>query len=235
MALPRPERPEYSTTIPSSGKKIKYQPFTVREEKTLVLAAESQDPDEIANAVGNCIKNCVTSPSDLNINELALFDIEYLFLKTRAKSVGEKIELSLTDPDDETFTTKVSINVDKINVVRDKGHTDLIDIGGDIQVKMRYPDINFFTKGLDLQSVDSGSEIIAECISSIVCGEEVYARADMAQGEIEEWVSALSTEQFRKIMNFFLTMPKLSHTIKSKNTVTGNDFSVTLEGLSDFF
>lgn len=235
MALPRPERPEYSTTIPSSGKKIRYQPFTVREEKILVLAAESKDPDEISNAVTNCIKNCVTSPVDLNINELALFDIEYLFLKTRAKSVGEKIELTLTDPDDVTFSTNVSINVDKINVTRDKNHTDIIDIGGDIQVKMNYPDINFFTRGLDLGSVESGVEIISTCLSSIIHGDEVYVRGDMSVSEVDDWVSSLSTDQFNKIMNFFFTMPKLSHTLKTKNTNTGKEFSITLEGLSDFF
>jgi hypothetical protein len=234
MALPRPTRPEYSTTIPSTGKKIKYQPFTVREEKILVLAAESQDSDEITNAVTNCIKNCVTSPADININELALFDIEYLFLKCRAKSVGEKLTVRITDPMDETFIKDHEINIDKIQVIRDKSHTDLIDIEG-IFVKMSYPDITFFTQGIDLNSIESNIEMISRCIRSITQDEEVYARDDMEEGELLEWLEGLSKEQFTKITEFFVTMPKLSHTIKIRNTNTDKDFEITLEGLSDFF
>ena len=234
MALPRPTRPEYSTTIPSTGKKIKYQPFTVREEKILVLAAESQDSDEIGNAVSNCIKNCITTPADLDISELALFDIEYLFLKCRAKSVGEKLSVNITDPDDETFVKDHEINIDKIQVIKDKNHTDLIDIG-DIYVKMGYPDISVFTEGLDLNSIEANIDLVCRCIRSITQGEEVYARDDMEEGELNEWLEGLSKEQFTKISNFFVTMPKLSHTIKMRNTNTGKDFEITLEGLSDFF
>ena len=234
MALPRPTRPEYSTTIPSNGKKIKYQPFTVREEKILVLAAESQDSDEITNAVTNCIKNCVSSPADININELALFDIEYLFLKCRAKSVGEKLTVRITDPMDETFVKDHEINIDKIQVIRDKSHTDLIDIDG-IFVKMGYPDITFFTQGIDLNSIESNIDMISRCIRSITQDEEVYARDDMEEGELSEWLEGLSNEQFKKISEFFVTMPKLSHTIKIRNTNTDKDFEITLEGLSDFF
>ena len=234
MALPRPTRPEYSTTIPSSGKKIKYQPFTVREEKILVLAAESQDSDEITNAVTNCIKNCVTSPADINVNELALFDIEYLFLKCRAKSVGEKLTVRVVDPSDETFVKDHEINIDKIQVIKEKNHTDLIDID-DIFVKMSYPDINFFTEGLNFDSIESNIDLVSRCIRSITQDEEVYARDDMEEGELIEWLESLSKEQFTKITNFFVTMPKLSHTIKIRNTNTGNDFEITLEGLSDFF
>ena len=234
MALPRPTRPEYSTTIPSTGKKIKYQPFTVREEKILVLAAESQDSDEITNAVTNCIKNCVSSPADININELALFDIEYLFLKCRAKSVGEKLTVRITDPMDETFVKDHEINIDKIQVIRDKSHTDLIDIDG-IFVKMGYPDITFFTQGIDLNSIESNIDMISRCIRSITQDEEVYARDDMEEGELSEWLEGLSNEQFKKISEFFVTMPKLSHTIKIRNTNTDKDFEITLEGLSDFF
>ncbi len=116
MALTKHIRPEYSTTLPSTGKRIKYQPFSVKEEKVLILAAESNDPDEIINAITNVLQNCVTTPADFKVEELALFDIEYLFLKTRAKSAGEKIKLKVTDPNDQTFTKEHEINIDKITV-----------------------------------------------------------------------------------------------------------------------
>lgn len=235
MALPFVVRPEYTTTIPSSGKKVKYQPFTVREEKILILAAESQDPDEITNAVTKCLKGCVVSPADFDVNKIALFDVEYLFLKCRAKSVGEKLLLKVTDPDDETYTVDHEINVDRIGIIKDKKHKDLIDIGGDIQVKMRYPDITFFTDGIDMSGIDSSIQLISRCLQSIVHDEEVYNKADMTDGELEEWLEGLSNDQFSKIMEFFRTMPKLSHTIKLKNPNTGLDFEIVLEGLSDFF
>jgi len=236
MALPKNIRPEYTTTLPSTGKRIKYQPFTVREEKILVLAAESADPDEVTNAITNVLSNCITSPSDIKITELALFDIEYLFLKTRAKSAGEKIELKVTDPNDETFTVDHEINVDKITVSRDENHTDLIDLTDTCKVKMRYPDITFFNEGIDLSSIAAQIELMARCVSQVIVDEdEVIDRSEMTDAEVEDWLEGLTTEQFKKISDFFATMPKLNHTIKLKNTNTGKDFTVTLEGLQDFF
>jgi hypothetical protein len=235
MALPAPNRPEYTTTIPSSGKKVKYQPFSVKEEKILVLAAEAQDNIEIANAVAKTLRNCVVSPQDFNVDELALFDIEFLFLKCRAKSVGEKVTLRVTDPSDETFTVEHSINIDKITVDKPKEHKDLIQISDDIQLKMKYPDITFFANGVDLNTMASTVDVIAKCVSAIVHDDEVYNRADMTDSEIEEWIESLSTAQYNKVIEFFLTMPRLKHTITLKNTNTGNNFSITLEGLADFF
>ncbi len=238
MALPKNIRPEYTTTIPSTGKRIKYQPFTVREEKVLVLAAESSDPDEVTNAISNVLSNCITSPADVKINELALFDIEYLFLKTRAKSAGETIEIRVSDPDDETFSADHTINIDKIGVKRDKDHTDLIELSEGLHVKMRYPDISFFNEGIDLNSINSQIALMARCVSQIISGEEgdeVYDSSEMEPQELEDWIETLTTEQFKKISDFFMTMPKLSHSITLKNTNTGKDFTVTLEGLQDFF
>ena len=146
MALPKPSRPEYSTTIPSTGKKIKYQAFTVREEKLLVLAAESQDNDEIANAIENVLSKCVTTPADFKVRDLALFDIEYLFLKARAKSIGEKVELRITDPNDSTYTTDHSLNIDSIKVKKDPKHKDLVVIDEETQIKMRYPGLTSLLK-----------------------------------------------------------------------------------------
>ena len=233
--LPKPVRPEYSTTIPSTGKKVKYQPFSVKQEKILILAAESQDQEEIVNAIVNVLSSCITSPSDLKIESLALFDIEYLFLKARAKSIGEKVEVNVTDPNDETFQTVHSIYVDKIGVEKNDEHTDLIQISEGFSVKMRYPDISFFAEGIKLNNIKDSIETFCRCIESIIIEDEVHNSADMSGNELVEWVEDLTTEQFKKISSFFETMPKLSHTVTIRNTNTNKDFKVTLEGLADFF
>ena len=233
--LPKPVRPEYTTTIPSTGKKVKYQPFTVKQEKVLILAAESQDQDEIVNAIVNVLSSCITSPSDLKIEDLALFDIEYLFLKARAKSIGEKIEVSVTDPNDETFETLHSIYVDRIGVEKNDDHTDIINVAEGTSIKMRYPDISFFADGIQLNSITDSIKTICRCIESIVIDDEVYNVGDMSANELEDWIEDLTSDQFKKINNFFETMPKLSHTVTIKNTNTNKDFKVTPEGLADFF
>ena len=235
MALPRPTRPEYSTTIPSTGKKIKYSPFTVKEEKVLILAAEGGDEDEITNAVINILKACINSPTDIDIESLALFDIEYLFLKTRAKSAGEKVSVMVTDPDDESYSTPTEIFIDKIGIKKTEGHTNIIDISDDMKLKMRYPDITFFTSGIDVSNFQSSLEIIGKCVSSIIVDDEVINRTDMEEGEITEWLEGLTREQFEKITKFFETMPKLEHKVSLHNPNTDKDFSITLRGLADFF
>ena len=235
MALPKPVRPEYNTTIPSTGKKIKYQPFTVKEEKILVLAAESGDNDEITNAITNILERCVTSPQDFKVEDLALFDIEYLFLKARSKSAGEKIDVRVTDPDDETCVVDHSINIDKIGVQKTEGHSNIIDLGEEMKVEMKYPDISFFTDGVDTTNINSSLALIGRCIKSIISGEEVYSRMEMGESEIEEWLEELTTEQFKKVLNFFETMPKLKHSFTLKNPNKGTEFTVNLEGLADFF
>lgn len=235
MALPKPSRPEYTTTIPSTGKKVKYQAFTVREEKVLILAAESSDNDEIANAIDNVLSKCITAPADLKVADLALFDIEYLFLKARAKSVGEKVDLLVTDPNDPTYTVEHSLNVDSIKVKKDADHTDIVEIDEDTKIKMRYPGLSFFAEGLKVDNISDSIETVAQCISSIVIEEEVYNRADMSNEEIVEWLEALTSDKFAKVMEFFNTMPKLTHTIKLTNKKTGTPFEVVLTGLADFF
>lgn len=235
MALPKNIRPEYTTTIPSTGKKIKYQPFSVKEEKVLILAAESGDTDEITNAVRNVLERCITQPTDFKADELALFDIEYLFLKTRGKSVGEKLKVMITDPNDESYVVEHEINLDKIGIVKDENHKELIELKEGVHLKMRYPDISFFNEGIDMNSIVNSLDLICRCVSQIVVEEEVYNRDDMSDQEIAEWVESLTSSQFSEVVKFFQTMPKLSHTVKLKNKNTGDDFSVTLEGLSDFF
>jgi len=233
--LPRPTRPEYSTTIPSTGKKVKYNPFTVKEEKILILASEGGDADEITNGIINVLNNCITSPSDLKVEELALFDIEYLFLKARAKSIGESINLNVTDPDDETYTVSHSINIDRIGIDRQKDHSNVIFLTDDLQIKMRYPDISFFTEGVDMSTLTDSLSTISRCVDSIINGDEVYERVDMNDKDIEEWLEGLTSEQFARITNFFVTMPRLRHSFTLKNENTGKDFTITLEGLADFF
>ena len=233
--LPKIIKPEYSTTIPSTGKKAKYNPFTVREEKVLILASESNDPEEITNAIVNVLQSCITSPSDLKINDLAIFDIEYLFLKARSKSVGEYIEVRVTDPDDETFSAPHSINIDRIGIDRTEGHSPVIFLTDEIQIKMKYPGIEFFAEGIDMSSIPTSLETIARCVESITEGDEVYHCTDVSAKEITEWLESLTTESYRRITSFFSTMPKLRHSFTIKNTNTNKDFTITLEGLSDFF
>ena len=235
MGLPRTIRPEYSTTIPSTGKKVKYNPFSVREEKVLVLASESNDPEEITNAIINVLQNCITSPSDIKVEDLAIFDIEFLFLKARSKSVGEYINVRVTDTDDETFTTDHSINIDRIGIDRTENHSAVIFLSDDVQVKMKYPGIEFFAEGVDLSSITNSISTISRCIESVVSGDEVFHCIDTTKKELEEWLEGLTSEQFRRITNFFVTMPKLRHTFSVTNDNTGKEFKITLEGLSDFF
>ena len=235
MPLPKPTRPEYTATLPSSGKRIKYQPFSVKEEKVLILAAESQELDEVSNAIGNVLSRCVTSPADFDVNKLALFDIEFLFLRARAKSVGETIKLRITDPNDETYTVTHELKIDSIKVVKNDDHTDLIKIDDDISIKMRYPGLEFFAEGVKIDTIQESTETVARCVSQLVIEDEVYNREDLTDKEIEEWLDELSSGQYAKIMEFFTTMPKLRHEITLKNRNTGEDFTTVLEGLADFF
>lgn len=234
MALPKPVRPEYTTTIPSTGKKVKYQPFSVKEEKVLILASESQELDEISNAITNVLESCVTSPG-FKVSELALFDIELLFLKARAKSVGEELEVNVTDPNDAEYTVPHKIAIDKIGVTKNKDHKDLIEVAEDTHVKMRYPGIDFFVEGIKMNDITERLDLAAKCVSQIVAGDEVYNREDMTDGEVEEWLEGLTSTQFAKILDFFVTMPRLRHSFTLTNKNSGGKFTIELEGLQDFF
>ena len=234
MALPKPVRPEYNLTIPSTGKRIKFMPFSVREEKVLILAAESEETDEIANAIRNTLERCVTTPG-FKIDELALFDIELLFLKCRSKSAGETIKIMATDPADPEYSVEHDIDIDAIKVQKTKGHSDLVELSDDYTVKMRYPDLSFFETGVDMTNVEAMSKVLSKCVLQIIVGDEVYQKADMSDEELEEWIDGLTQTQYQKIMSFFETMPKLSHSFTLKNPNTGNNFTIVLEGLADFF
>lgn len=233
MALPRPSTPLYNAVIPSTKQKVKYRPFTVREEKILMLAAESQDSTEVANAVETVINNCLETPID--VRSLATFDIEYLFLRLRAKSVGEKIYLKTVAPDDESTEIDIEIDIDKIGVEIPKEHTNKIKFSDNFMVVMKYPNIEFFSEGIDLSNLDASSNVLARCISQIVDGEEVYQAADQTNEEIFEWIESLTSGQYAELEKFINTMPRLRHIVKTKNPVTGKSIEIPLEGLADFF
>ena len=164
-----------------------------------------------------------------------MYDIEYLFLKTRSKSVGEKITVTITDPNDPTYKVDHDINIDKISVVKSKDHTDTIKISEDVVIKMKYPDINFFNEGINITDISASITLISKCVSQLVVGEEVFNKVDMTETELTEWLEGLTQSQFQKVIEFFNTMPKLSHSVTLKNKNTGQDFTVKLEGLQDFF
>lgn len=240
MSIPYNIRPEYTTTIPSNGKKIRYVPFSIKEEKILILASESGDKEEILNSILNTIQRCIVHPSDIDVRELALFDIEFLFLKERSKSIGEKITVQVTDPNDSEYSVEHEINIDKIGVEKSPEHKDIIEISKEISVKLNYPGIDFFMDGIDMSKITTGIEVLSKCLSQIINGEEVVNRVDMTQEEIEKWFDSLTNEQYIKLSKFITTMPKLKYSFTLKNRRQdspqfGKDFTIVLEGLADFF
>ena len=237
--IPKLVRPEYSTTVPSTGKKIKYHPFTVREEKVLMLAAEGEDQDEITNAVVNCLTNCISSPSDIDIKSLALFDIEYLFLNIRGKSVGEAVDLIITCPDDGETTVPVKIYIDEIGVVKQEDHSPDIDLDGKLTLRMKYPSLDQFVSSNfsfdEREDLDKSFEIIGSCIDVIFNADDAWSTSDVTKKELMTWMDGLNSAQFKKIEEFFTSMPKLSHTIKVTNPNTKVESEIVLDGLQSFF
>jgi hypothetical protein len=236
MALPQINTPVHELTIPSTGKKIKYRPFVVREEKLLLLALEGQDQKEITDTIVQIIGNCVQSKID--VDSLSTFDIEYIFLNVRAKSVGEVLEFAITCPDDEETQVEVEINIDDIKVIKSKDHTDTIDLENGYFIKMKYPTMKYIMeKNPDDQKslIDSTFEYAVECIETIYNDDETWEAADSTKKELEEFVETLNSKQYSKLQTFFGTMPKLSHTVKVKNPNTKVVSDVTIEGLANFF
>lgn len=237
MALPKLSVPTYELEVPSTGKTIKYRPFLVKEEKILLLAQETEDESQMANAVKTILKNCIQTPR-FKIETLALFDIEYIFLNIRGKSVGETVDLSVTCPDDGTTTVDVSIDLDDIKVQRSEEHTNILKMNDTVSVVMKYPSMDLFIKNNMKDSgsdVDDVFEIASLCIEQIVDGEEVYEASNSSKKEIMEFLEGMDTKQFLLVQKFFETMPKLSHTIDVTNPSTGVTSAVVIEGLSSFF
>ena len=238
MPLPKIATPIYELEIPSLKKKIRYRPFLVKEEKILIIALETEDSKQIANAVKNVITNCILSKG-IKVEDLATFDIEYLFLNIRGKSVGETVDVLITCPDDGTTQVPTSISLDEINVEVDPKHSRDIKLDDSLTLRMRYPSMTEFIKNNfdsgESVSVDDTFDLIVSCIDQIYSEEESWAAGDSSKKELLEFVEQLSSKQFKEVEKFFETMPKLSHTIKIKNPNTKVESEVVLEGLSAFF
>lgn len=238
MPLPKNPTPIYELEIPSTKKVIKYRPFLVKEEKILIIAMESQDQKQIANAVKSVIANCIVSRG-IKVDELSTFDIEYIFLNIRGKSVGEVVDVLITCPDDNTTQVPVSVNLDDIQVYINPEHTRDIKLAGDLTLRMKYPSLNEFIKtNFNTQQdvgVDDTFDLICSCIEQIYNEEESWAASDYSKKELYEFVESLTSKQFKNIESFFETMPKLSHTIKIVNPNTKVESEVILEGLASFF
>ena len=239
MPLPKITTAEYELKLPSTGKTIKYRPFLVKEEKILILSLESQDSKEISNAVKQVLKECVISKG-IKIDQLPSFDIEYLFLNVRGKSVGETIDLLVTCGDDGETEVPVTISIDEITVSRSDDHSPDVELSDGYTVKMKYPSLSQFVdsnfgelEGKDV--VDKSFDMVASSIDMVYNDEEMFSAAECTKKELKEWVESLTSAQFAKIEKFFETMPKLTHTLEVVNPNTKKKNTVVLEGLSDFF
>jgi hypothetical protein len=238
MPLPKISTPTYELEIPSSKKTIKYRPFLVKEEKILIIAMESEDSKQIANAVKDVISSCILTKG-VKVEELSTFDIEYLFLNIRGKSVGEDVEVLITCPDDNITQVPVLINLDDIKVQVDEKHTRDIRLDSDLILRMKYPSMDEFIKSNfasgDEISVTETFDLIASCIEQVYSEEESWAASDCTKKELLEFIEQLSSQQFKEIEKFFDTMPKLSHKFTVKNPKTDVESEVLLEGLTSFF
>ena len=237
MPLPKISTPTYELVLPSSGRKIKYRPFLVKEEKILIIALESQDQKQIANSIKSILSNCILTRGT-KVDKLSTFDIEYLFLNVRGKSVGEQIEVMVTCPDDEKTQVPMSINIDSIKVKKSKDHKTDIKLDDQYTLKMRYPSLNEFIKtnfSVDEMKVDDTFDLIASCIDQIYSEEESWTQEDCTKKEMVEFLEQLNSSQFKEIETSFETMPKLSHKVKVKNPNTGVESEIVLEGLQNFF
>ena len=237
MPLPKISTPTYELVIPSTGKKVKYRPFLVKEEKVLIIAMEAEDSGQIANAVKDVISSCILTRG-VKVNELATFDIEYLFLNIRGKSVGEEVEVLVTCPDDGTTKVPTIINLDEIQVEVDEDHSKDIKLDDRLTLRMKYPSMDEFVKNnfvLGDVGIDDTFDIITSSIEQVYDEEESWSAKDCTKKELKEFVEQLSSKQFKEIENFFATMPKLSHKIVVTNPNTGADNQVILEGLGSFF
>ena len=238
MPLPTISTPTYELTLPSSNRKIKYRPFLVKEEKILIIAMESQDTKQIARAVKDVLAKCILTKG-IKVDKLATFDIEYLFLNIRGKSVGEDIEVMVTCPDDNKTQVPMSINVDTIKVHIDEEHSKDIVLDDVYTLRMKYPSLNEFIKtnfdNVDSMKVDDTFDLIASCIDQVYSEEESWASEECTKKELTTFVESLNSGQFKKVERFFETMPKLSHTVKVTNPNTEVESEIKIEGLQNFF
>jgi len=238
MPLPKIATPTYELTLPSTKKKIKYRPFLVKEEKLLVLALESDDSKQITNAIKAVLKSCIETRG-VKVETLPTFDIEYLFLNIRGKSVGEEVEVNIIAPDDGETEIPITIQLDDIKVQEGEGHEKMIKLDDSLMMEMKYPSLDEFIKNnFDIKGdvdIDKSFELIGSCIDKIFSEEEVWSTADCTKKEITEFLEQMNSVQFKQIEKFFETMPKLSYQVEVTNPKTEVKSTVVLEGLSSFF
>ena len=237
MPLPQISAPTYELTIPSSKRKIRYRPFLVKEEKILVIAMESNDIGDIARAVKQVLGQCILTKGT-KIDKLSTFDIEYLFLNVRGKSVGETVDIKVTCPDDGVTTVPVTVDLDAIKVTFDPEHDKDIILDDKLKMRMKYPSLDEFIKEnfqVDNVGFEQSIEMIATCVDMIYSEEETWTSADFTQKEMVDFLEGLGSKQFKELEKFFTTMPKLTHEIKVKNPKTKKENTIKLEGLAAFF
>ena len=238
MPLPKIATPTYELELPSTGKTIQYRPFLVKEEKLLVLALESEDTKQITTAIKTVIKSCIKTRG-VKVENLPTFDIEYLFLNIRGKSVGEDIDVNIICPDDGKTQVKVNINLDDIQCLKTEDHTTKIKLDDNIMMEMKYPSLDQFIKAnFDMKQdnqMEQSFDLIASCIDKLYNEEEVWASEDCTKKEMNDFLEQLNSKQFKEVEKFFESMPKLSHTIKVTNPETKVESDVVLEGLASFF
>jgi len=236
MALPTLDVPIYEMVVPSTDEKIKYRPFLVKEEKVLLIAMESGENEDIIQAVKQIVSECIFNK--LKLGNMPMFDIEYMFLRIRSKSVGEVSKLKILCPDDRETYVNVEVDLTKVEVQVDDEHTNKIELSDEMGVIMKYPSIDSFsTSGISDITADNMIDVVAACIAQIYDkkGEEVFDSKDSTKKELVDFVEQLNATQFQDIQKFFDTMPKLRHTVKVKNPKTKKESKVELSGLNDFF
>ena len=238
MPLPKIATPTYELELPSTGKTIQYRPFLVKEEKLLVIALESEDNKQITTAIKAVLRACVLTKG-VKVESLPTFDIEYLFLNIRGKSVGEELDVNIVCPDDEVTEVAIKIDLDDIKIHRDEKHTNQIKLDDSLMMEMKYPSLDVFIKNNfdfnDKNQMDQSFQLIASCIDKVYSEDEAWATADCTKKEVNEFLESMNSSQFKEIEAFFTTMPKLSHTISVKNPKTKVESEVVLEGLASFF
>ena len=238
MPLPKIATPTYELTLPSTGKPVQYRPFLVKEEKLLVIALESEDNKQITTAIKAVLKACVLTKG-IKVESLPTFDIEFLFLNIRGKSVGEELDVNIICPDDETTEVPVKIYLDDIEIQRDENHSNQIKLDDTLMMEMKYPSLDQFIKNnfdfAEKNQMDQSFQLIASCIDKVYSEDEAWATADCTKKEVNEFLESMNSSQFKEIETFFTTMPKLSHTINVKNPKTKVESEVVLEGLASFF
>ena len=234
MALPKLDTPTYTLELPSTGEEIKYRPFLVKEQKTLMILQESEDSKkDIYNALITMVTDCTFN--NVNVDRMPVFDFEYVFLKIRCKSVGETAELNILCPDDEETRVPVTINLDEIDVQVSDEHVNSVQVSDNISMILRWPTIKDVSNiGTD-DIVDSTMKLLQTCITEVIDGDTIHRRSDFNSEELNEFIDSLPFECFEQIGNFFQTMPKLLHMVKVKNPKTNVESEVKLEGIDNFF